>query len=167
VSILSYPDLKRLLPKLVEEPDESLLNGASLDIRIGRKILVEVPGQGCIREISIEDDYYHLAPGEFILAETYERLSCPDGYAFDLRLKSTRARGAYDHALAFFFDPGWQGVGTFEIRNNYRWTPIPIWCGMKFAQIVVQTLTSPAGEHAYQGRYQGAETVQAAKEALS
>jgi hypothetical protein len=32
---------------------------------------------------------------------------------------------------------------------------------------ILKCLTSPAGEHAYQGRYQGAETVQAAKEALS
>jgi deoxycytidine triphosphate deaminase len=75
---------------------------------------------------------------------TLEWLMVPNGYAVELKLKSSCARQGYDPSMAVWLDPGWCGVGTMGIRNATRFTPLPMECGMRLAQIVVHQLDQPA-----------------------
>jgi dCTP deaminase len=159
--ILSDVTLRAMLPQLIQRPDPELVNPASIDIRIGKRILGESQS-GMDREITVIDEPYLLDPGEFVLVPTMEWLMVPNGFAMELRLKSSSARRGYDHSLAFWFDPGWSGIGTMEIRNVTRMQRLPLKWGQRFAQIIVHKLDRDA-EHPYQGRYQGAAGVEPAK----
>ena len=168
--IFSRSDLERIYNYIVpneEERDWNLINPASIDIRVGNELYIEV-ASGKTQKVSInsssEDEPYIIQPGEFFLAGTYEKLHVPRNCAVELKLKSSRARAGWDHSLAFWFDPGWNGYGTMEIKNITRYTPLPIWKKMRFAQIIVHRLTTTVKEdQAYQGRYQGAESVETFK----
>lgn len=174
--ILSDRSLLTLLPSLIPnayERSTELVNPASVDIRIGREMLLEGLGghypdgpQPVFNPIDLTkyNEYkpFVMHPGAFALVATLERLAVPNGYAVDLRLKSSRARQGWDHSLAFWFDPGWDGYGTMEIRNSTRYHALPLWAGMRFAQIIVHKLDAPA-ERPYAGRYQGAQSVEAPK----
>jgi deoxycytidine triphosphate deaminase len=49
-----------------------------------------------------------------------------------------------------------------EIRNATRFTPLPMECGMRIAQIIVHQLDQPS-VRPYRGRYQGARGAERAK----
>ena len=59
-----------------------LLNPASLDVRLGNKLMVEVSDKRRLITIDIsdrtEEDPYLLTPGEFVLAETIETFNLPN-----------------------------------------------------------------------------------------
>lgn len=162
--ILSDSSLHTL--KLVTPFDPALVNPASIDIRIGEVMKVE--RRSGWMEVNLRERFYDIdhpykfMPGEFALVSTFERLTIPNGYAVDLRLKSSRAREGWDHSLAFWFDPGWDGIGTMEIRNATRYQHLPIYYGMRFAQIIVHRCDGDS-LRPYAGRYQGATSVEAAK----
>lgn len=86
----------------------------------------------------------------------------PNDLAVELKLKSSRAREGFDHSLAFWFDPGWDGIGTLEIHNMNRLQTLTLEYGMRFAQIIVHKLDVPV-TNPYAGRYQNATSVEAAK----
>lgn len=165
--ILSDTSLRRLLeldPPLLDPSDVSLVNPASIDIRVGRQLVRPIaPGKGVPTNLVpfTEANPYEIGHHEFILVQTFECINVPNGYAVDLKLKSSRAREGWTHALAFWFDPGWRGVGTMELKN---WAPysLPIWYGMKIGQIIVHKVDAPS-LHTYAGKYQGAEGVELAK----
>lgn len=162
--ILGYASLLKLGPTLLDPFDPLLVNPASIDIRVGREMQVHAPGRG--RRIDLTnytyDHPWQMQPGEFLLIATLERITVPIEYAVDLRLKSSRAREGYDHSLAFWFDPGWDGVGTMEIQNVGDFT-VPIYPELKIAQIIVHVLDEPC-EKPYVGKYQGAMTVEGSKD---
>ena len=147
------------------ESDKKLINPASIDIRIGRTLKLETFTGWADSDLSLtsQQNAFILHPGDFVLVSTYERLRVPNGYAIELKLKSSRAREGYNHSLAFWFDPGWDGVGTMEIKNNLKHHMLPLWLGMPFAQIIIHRLTSDAIKP-YQGRYQHAVGVELSKE---
>lgn len=155
--VLSADTLHKRLHEFIKEPDHNLVNPASVDIRIGTQLKYE---DDSVHDLTKAP--YVLAPKEFVLVSTYEHLMVPLDCAVELKLKSTRARQGYDHSLAFWFDPGWDGIGTFEISNNYRYRSIALEYGMRFAQIIVHKLDVPLVE-GYSGRYQHATSVEAAK----
>ena len=161
--ILCDKDLRQMLPKLIpneSERDESLVNPASIDIRVGRDLLREGRwGNFCDND---DPDDVVLCPGEFVLVSTFERIHVPNGYALDLRLKSSTARQGFDHSLAFWVDPGWDGYLTMEVRNTLRFGRLLLKPGMRFAQIIVHKLTGEA-EKPYSGKYQGAKGAEGAK----
>ena len=161
--ILCDRSLRALLPQLVKEPDYSLVNPASVDIRVGAELMMETK-IGWDRILLQGAAMHYLDPGEFVLVSTEEYLMVPNGYAMEVRLKSTAARKGYDQALATWFDPGWSGVGTLEIRNGCRYHSIslPLFRGMRIAQFVVHTLDG-LSEHVYNGKYNHATTVESAK----
>lgn len=86
----------------------------------------------------------------------------PRDLAVELKLKSSRAREGFDHSLAFWFDPGWDGVGTLEVHNMNRYTSLELSYGLRFAQLVIHKLDRPVIQ-GYNGRYQHATSVEAAK----
>ena len=160
-------------PPLLSPCEESLINPASVDIRVGNSRIRESEimyfngqrdtGWEPFSLESFTQSYpLQINPGQVILLSTLETINVPNGYAIDLRLKSSVARAGWNHALAFWFDPGWSGVGTMELQNITRYQTLTLWSGMRIAQVIVHRLSGPA-DKPYAGRYQGAMSVEGAK----
>lgn len=134
---------------------DSQINGASVDVRLGRTFLREVkPNSATLRpnsyvllkekgqlalskEIVPWEQPFYLQPGEFILAQTVEIFSLPNYIAAEFRLKSSVARAGLDQALAVWADPGWHdSVLTIELRNNTRYHVLVLEAGMKIGQVI-------------------------------
>ena|SRR3990167_4961019 len=166
--ILCDRDLLSIGKQLLEPFDEELVNSASIDVRIGYSAMVERKSEdgGAFVRVSLEghtkEHPWIIHPKEFILVESFETLRVPNGYAVELKLKSSRAREGFNHSLAFWFDPGWQGVGTFEIHNISMYQHLPLYPGLRFGQIIVHRLSGDAIKP-YQGRYQYAKGVEKSK----
>jgi dCTP deaminase len=154
--VLGDLSLWKLLNDLIRDPDPDLVNGASIDIRVGPEMLLEV-GPEEFNAVDLTPGPVHLQPGEFALVPTLEWLTVPNGYAVELKLKSSRVRQGYDPSTALWLDPGWCGAGTMGIRNATRYTPLPLECGMSIAQLIVHQLDQPA-VRPNGGRDQGART---------
>lgn len=157
--ILSDTTLHQRLHELIGDPDHELVNPASVDIRIGRYVKYEDSMEPWDL---LTDGPYILQPKEFVLVDTYETLMVPIDLAVELKLKSSRAREGFNHSLAFWFDPGWCGVGTMEIENICRIKSLTLTHALRFAQIIVHKLDRPA-QKPYAGKYQHAIAVEAVK----
>src|SRR3990167_3854240 len=114
MSVLSARELKAMLKTILpDQRDPSLVNPASIDLRIGLTVLFEVGGGRWKRDDLgrfSEQMPFILSPGMLVLASTLERVSIPKQYCGSVKLKSTRAREGFDHAIAGFVDPGWDGI---------------------------------------------------------
>ena len=141
-------------------PQYEGIQSGSIDIRIGDKIIIE-KRSGMV-EMYIPPSGLIVQPGEFFLAETLESFNIPNGYGMDLKLKSSMARLGWNHSLAFWFDPGWVGVGTMEIKNIKQYAVLMIKPHQWFAQIFIEKLSGES-QRPYKGRYHGARTVEQAK----
>ena len=139
------------------EPE--LLNPASLDLRLGDTLMVEVMGSRDFIEIDIsgrsEDDPYVLMPGEVCLAETIEQFHLPDDVSAQFVLKSSRAREFYGHMLAGWCDPGWHGSKlTLELKNERRYHSLDLYPGLKIGQMVFHRMSAvPVHSYAVTGNY--------------
>lgn len=159
--ILCDRDLLALGPQLITDFESAMVNPASIDIRIGRTAKVEV-NHGYWLDVEIPDKGLVLEPGDFALVATWESFKVPNGYALDLRLKSSSARRGWDHSLAFWVDPGWEGVLTMEIKNVSQYNRLTLISGERFAQVIVHKLSGDSLKP-YEGRYKGAEVVEGVK----
>jgi dCTP deaminase len=164
----------RNLCQQVERPmvwpfDESLVNPASLDVRLGPNLLIESAERPQLLPYPLaghsEANPYQLVPGQFVLAETLEMFNVPRHLAAEFKLKSSRGREGLDHALAAWIDTGFNGsVLTLELRNNRQLWPVPIWPGMKIGQIIFHRLDAmPQRCYGETGRYNGDTTVMGSK----
>jgi dCTP deaminase len=165
MAILSDGALHRILPLLIKEPDHSMVNPASIDIRIGRHLICETMHGLDNWTLLEEGKPFAVHPGAFLLVETYEHIMVPNGYCVELKLKSTAARKGWNHSLAFWVDPGWDGILTMELKNQLEYGWLTLERGQRFAQIIVHQLDSYALKP-YHGRYQGAGGVELAKPPL-
>jgi dCTP deaminase len=161
VTILCDRDLRTLLRDgLIEEPDFDLVNPASIDVRIGSSLLLE-ESYGRYVPFALGEQL-SIAPGDFFLTETLEKFNVPNGYAVELRMKSTTARRGWDHALAVWIDPGFRGVITLEIKNTTQFHSLLIQKGMRFAQAIVHKLSGES-DNPYAGKYQDATGLEGPK----
>ncbi len=156
--------------------DDSQINGASIDVRLGKTFLRETPPESvtfrpsyyvCLKgkeqlvmskEILPWSYPFYLAPGEFVLAQTVEIFNLPNNIAAEFRLKSSVARAGLDQALAVWCDPGWNGsVLTIELRNNTRYHTLVLEPGMKIGQVVFFKGEPVPDEASYavRGQYNG------------
>jgi dCTP deaminase len=147
---------------------QELVNPASLDVRLGENLLVEEPKVPALLPFSIaghtKKDPFMLQPHEFVLAETLEEFDLPDCVAGQLALKSSRAREGIEHLLAGYIDPGYKGRLTLELQNARSLHAVPLWPGMRIAQIVLHKMSMlPGKSYSVTGRYQGDTAVQASK----
>jgi dCTP deaminase len=145
-----------------------MVNPASLDVRLGENLLVELPTTTSLVPYSIaghtKEKPFMLQPHEFVLAETMEEFKLPDCVAGQLALKSSRAREGIEHLLAGYIDPGYEGRLTLELQNARSMHAVPLWPGMRIAQIVFHRMSMlPGKSYAFTGRYQGDTAVQASK----
>lgn len=104
-------------------------------------------------DLRIKDRLY-LAPMEFTLCTTVEKLIIPSNIQGILLDKSTWAR----QGLSMFntkFEPGWRGFPTVEVVNLGR-RSVEIPAGAPLCQMEFHWLDE-ATEHAYKGKYQDQE----------
>ena len=145
--------------------DEKLLNPASLDVRLGPNLMIEVRDQPELMRIDIsertEDEPYLLLPGEVCLAETIEQFNLADDISAEFVLKSSRARDFYGHMLAGWCDPGWHGSRlTLELKNERRYHPLPLYPNLKIGQMVFFRMSAiPLKSYALTGHYNNHDTV--------
>jgi dCTP deaminase len=143
----------------VEPYDPSLVQPASIDMRLDRFFLVQKSHQ-----LTHIDPYeenssmtweavdpgkpFVLHPNEFVLGSTYERIELPDDMIARVEGKSSLGRlGLWVHITAGFIDPGFKGNITLELANAMS-VPILLWPGMNVAQMSLTWLDRPA-EHPY------------------
>ena len=143
--VLSDLSLWKLLNDLVRdpEPDPDLVNPASIDVRVGREMLLEV-GPGEFRAVDLTAGPVALGPGELAVVPTLEWLAVPQSFAVELTLKGLGASQGLAQSMATWLEPGWCGVATLELRNVTRHTPVRIERGMRLAHLVVHALDQPA-----------------------
>lgn len=83
-----------------------------------------MPASGRRKSLKLEDDFgkaetYTIDPGEFILAQTYERIWVPRHLIGAVEGRSSYARaGLSMHLTAPRLQPGWNGLLTLEIFNS-------------------------------------------------
>ncbi len=148
---------------IIDPWDESMVQPASVDLRLGKKLRVfrsaslpyidvmqESPGLTEEAEIDEVNPFY-LHPNEFALGVIYENICIPSDIAARLDGKSSLGRlGLLVHSTAGWVDPGWRGHLTLEL-SNVSGLPITLYYGMKVSQISFLQLTTPA-EHPYGSR---------------
>ncbi len=136
--------------------DESLVQPASIDIRLDRRFRVfRNYKYSCIDPKAIQQDLTELVeveegesfiihPGEFILGNTVERIKLGDDIVARLEGKSSLGRlGLIVHATAGYIDPAFDGNITLELSNVAN-LPIKLYPGMKVGQISFFAMTTPA-----------------------
>jgi dCTP deaminase len=173
MTVLSDWEIKaRCKAGMIEDYSEELINPASLDVRLGGHLMIEVADTKDFINVDIshrtENNPYRLMPGEFCLAETKEIFHIPDTLSAQFVLKSSRAREGYENLLAGWIDPGF-GLSkgsrlTLELVNARRHWDLPLYPGMKIGQIVFFKMSSiPINSYSKVGRYNGDLKVQATR----
>ena len=113
--ILPDFEIARLcLNGMISPFDETLINPASLDVRLGDKVLLESEDSRNLLPFDIScysrNKPFLIDPGEFILAHTRETFNVPDDVAGQFCLKSSLARAGIEHLLAGFIQCSDAGV---------------------------------------------------------
>lgn len=145
------------------------VNPASLDIHLGKKILVERGNEGGrpisyrrrerlpMFEVDISERPYVLRAGEFILAHTIEIFDFPNDLTALLRIKSSQGRLGFEHLDAGWVDPGFAGSLTLEYKSMLQFNDIEIQYGDPIGQLVFFPIDEVPNELSYKtvGRYGG------------
>jgi len=178
MSLISYNQLLHLVHTGVIDAKPEHINGTSIDITLGNRILVEENTmRGSVidlkekeslnmKEVIIGDQGYILFPGEFILASSVETFNLPNNIAAEYKLKSSLARSGLQHLMAGWCDPGWNNSKlTLELTNVTQYHGLLIKPCMKIGQMVFfGCLPIPSDQsYAVKGQYNSQETVTANK----
>ncbi|WP_068545133.1 dCTP deaminase [Thalassotalea crassostreae] len=145
-------------------PDDSMISGVSVDIRLGNKFRVfqdhnapyidlsgpkaevqEAMNTVMSDEIHIADeDAFFLHPGELALAVTHESVTLPANIVGWLDGRSSLARlGLMVHVTAHRIDPGWSGQIVLEFYNSGK-LPLALRPLMKIAALNFETMSDYA-----------------------
>lgn len=160
--------------------DPSLVNTASLDIVLGDTLLVESQGDDWnyrsrvldysarenfdAREVKLTEEGFVLLPGQFVLGYTVESFNFPNDLAALYRSKSTMGRLALEHMDAGWVDPGFNGVLTLELKNEFQYHSVRIRPGDRIGQLIFirGKAVRQAVSYATTGNYNGAAGVRQA-----
>lgn len=150
--------------KIDPAPSETMVNGASIDLRLGCRFRVssmhatshidlgtsraeidaainKVMGSEIVID---ETDVFYLHPGELVLGVTAEWIELADDLCGMINGRSSLARlGLMVHSTAHFVDPGWAGVIVLEFYNCGR-LPLGLRPNMAVCAITFEPLSSPA-----------------------
>ena len=178
MSLISYARLVQLIHTGVIDAKPEHINGASIDITIGERILVEsININGSVvdlkekeslnmKEVIIGEQGYILLPDDFILATSVETFNLPNNIAAEYKLKSSLARSGLQHLMAGWCDPGWNNSKlTLELTNVTQYHGLLIKPGMKIGQMVFFACEPVPSDQSYavKGQYNSQETVTANK----
>ncbi|UIW10534.1 dCTP deaminase [Aeromonas phage BUCT695] len=164
--LLSAPQLHQLIDDGVIDALHENVNSASIDVRIGNKILLE-------EYVDVDDDDYDkpvdiaakesprfyeeeipeegivIEPGQCFLAHTVETFNLPDTISGQFIERSTVARCFLEHMQAGWADAGWHGAQlTMEFKNMNQFHSLLIKPGMRIGQMVFFQ-HEPVGEDSY------------------
>jgi deoxycytidine triphosphate deaminase len=127
------------------------INNASIDLRwSGRVRRADRYRQAWRDEETL--DRLTLGVDELVLLDTLEVIEMPLDAGGMLMLKSSMGRMGLEHLHAGWFDPGFWGTGTLEMKNMAPW-PVTIERNQRIVQLVMHQMVAPA--EAYAGRYVG------------
>jgi dCTP deaminase len=179
--LLSYYELCKLVKTGVIDAPMENINGASIDIRLDKEILVESSSaelidlsksgtpDNCWDRETIDEKGFIMAPGEFILANSIEKFRLPLDIACEFRLRSSIARNFLNASLAMWCDPAWGLKSeddtrlTLELFNTSNCKRLLLKEGFRVGQMIFWR-TQPVPEelsYAKRGRYNGTSSVQA------
>jgi len=161
-------DIEELLEqgeiKIIPRPEQSMISGVSVDIRLGNEFRVfqdhtapfidlsgpreemqKAMSSVMSDEIIIPDgEAFFLHPGELALAVTYESVTLPDNIVGWLDGRSSLARlGLMVHVTAHRIDPGWSGQIVLEFYNSGK-LPLALRPKMKIAALNFETMSNSA-----------------------
>lgn len=163
-------------PDLIEPFHASQLKPCSYDVRLhGDFIRPVVTGAVPVMDAETGEtmgieyrrytnrDTFDLAPHDFVLASTEERVHIPDDMVATLEGKSTLGRmGLTVHVTAGFIDPGFEGRITLELKNEAPYS-LKLRRHQLIGQLVWQRLDEPAihpyGSRQADSHYQGQDSV--------
>ena len=152
---------------------ERQIQPASVDLRLDNKFVILEPkindwmptvtvvdtrpggNQPRMTERTVKDgDGWLLKPGDFVLAQTVERIRLPSNIAARVEGRSSFARLAIQvHSTAGWIDPGFDGHITLEISNTGP-LHVKLFPGQYITQVSFYQMDHPA-ERPYHGKYQG------------
>lgn len=168
---LSDADYRREFGKelqIVPAPDESQMQPASIDLRLGDEFLT-FRSDGSVLDVSraglddvafeVRGDSFVLRPGAFVLATTIETVTLGSSLLARVEGRSSLGRlGLAVHITAGFIDPGFSGKITLELYNHNP-NSIRLCKGMRICQIVFGRLESSC-LRPYAGKYQNQSRVE-------
>ena len=180
MSMLSAPRLHQLIEEGVIDAPHKHVNSASIDVRIGNKILMEKPnyrGLGgkivlsihempvdiaakespTFTEIEIPEEGLIIEPGQAFLAATMETFNLPNTISARFDLRSSVGRCFLEHMQAGFADAGWHGAQlTMEFKNMNQYHRLLIKPGMRVGQMIFfEHEDAGADSYAIKGNYNG------------
>jgi len=89
-----------------------------------------------------ENDVYTLAPGEFVLAITKEKITMPKNYIGELHGRNRLGRlGVLLFCSGGFINPGFSGKLVLELYNVNQ-MPVQLKVNMKIAKMTIQKLNA-------------------------
>jgi len=148
----------RLAPEIAVPIDEGV---ASIDLARPGKVASFIQ-RNSTKYLASKDQPFKLAPRQFVLGRTVERVALPIPDTGDFCLaariegKSSRARfGLLIHFTAPTVHPGWDGPLTLEMINLGQW-PIDLTPGMAIAQLIIEQVMGRP--HANPSQFQGQTT---------
>lgn len=141
--------------------DTECINPASIDLRWSGNVKIAMDN-GWHDFGNVDEKIFY--PGALYLLDTLEYIKIPPCWAGELMLKSSLGRQGLEHLHAGWFDPGFEGTGTLEIKNMAPW-PITLKRGQKIVQMAFHELKAlPEKSYQVTGRYNGQRGPTEAKE---
>lgn len=169
---LNHSQIKQLIRYgHMQRTDPDCINAASLDLRLGREVMVETRDGSIVDyrkrqpldmvTISLPDEGIVILPGQFFLAHTIEICNFPDDLAALFRIKSSMGRIGLEHMDAGWVDPGFHGSLTLEFKNMTQYHSILLRPGDKIGQLVFMRGEAVSADQSYaaRGNYNGSTGV--------
>lgn len=130
----------------MQDVDPECVNAASLDLRLGSTVFVELPSRRVIdyrrrekllmAQYDLDEGGIIIRPGHVFLAHTIEKCNFPDDLAALFRIKSSMGRIFLEHMDAGWVDPGFHGSLTLEFKNMSEHNSILLRPGDRIGQLV-------------------------------
>ncbi|SPL81328.1 Deoxycytidine triphosphate deaminase (dUMP-forming) [Yersinia phage fEV-1] len=151
--------------------DNDCINPASLDVRLGQDVMIEVDQGGVVdyqsrqplnmQKVRMGADGLIVHPGQFFLAHTIEVCNFPDDMGALFRIKSSMGRIGLEHMDAGWIDPGFHGSLTLEFKNMTQHHSIRVRPGDRIGQLVFIRGQAVEEHQSYRsnGNYNGHDTV--------
>lgn len=135
------------------------INSASIDVRIGNKILLESPAASTLElnrynskhltQITIRDTGYLIRPGQVFLANSLEILELPNNIVAQFVLKSSIGKLFINQILSTHIEPGFKGNITLELLNWNEQHSIRITPFAKIGQFIFHEVEAVPEDYMY------------------
>jgi len=153
--------LERVSEGLIEDFSMDSVGGAGYDLRLDKiyrlnsDSLLGVSERKTPEVSDVEFESYTLAPGEYVLVETLEKVNMPS----DLLARVLNRSSVFRCGCSLFnavVDPGFCGTLTFGLKNLSE-NAFTVERGARIAQVVFESVGGETVE--YDGKYQGGKVV--------